>query len=213
MRRKFFERGFTLVELLVVIGIIAVLAAMLAPALAGAKAKGLATACVNNVRQIGLSTQMFEDDHDGRFPQSDHTGASWVGGLLPYGGTKGTYRCPADKNRERLYSFAINDFLLPPLAGAADFSNANGIPNPTDTTVFPECADKYTDSDHFHFALPDEGGYTPLAFEGQVAVKRHQGGANYLFVDGHIDHFSWSIQKMKLTNIGSRFIDPAGHKP
>ena len=97
------KRAFTLIELLVVIAIIAILVALLLPALSSAKAHARSTVCKNQLLQMGLALKMYVDEHQERYPYgispSDPLSfnSSWCAKLLPYypvQWTNAAYHCP-----------------------------------------------------------------------------------------------------------------------
>ncbi len=83
------KRGFTLIELLVVIAIIAILAAMILPALARAKQKAQGIACVNNMKQLQLAWQVYTSENEEYAPlnlnyqNAANAGSGWTGGPFP----------------------------------------------------------------------------------------------------------------------------------
>src|ERR1700744_729444 len=102
------NRAFTLIELLVVIAIIAILAAMLLPALAAAKQRAWTIACTSNMHNISLGLTMYADESNGLYPESGGTipwntidpetqKASWMPQIISYVVNTNVYHCPANR--------------------------------------------------------------------------------------------------------------------
>ncbi len=90
------RRAFTLIELLVVIAIIAILAAMLLPALSRAKESGRRIACLNNLTQLSLAAHLYVDDNQGAYPPRDNT-SRWPNRFYDnYGRNVKILLCPTD---------------------------------------------------------------------------------------------------------------------
>jgi prepilin-type N-terminal cleavage/methylation domain-containing protein/prepilin-type processing-associated H-X9-DG protein len=120
-RRKQRRGAFTLIELLVVIAIIAILASLLLPALARARAQALSTKCQGNLKQMGLGLVMYVQDHRGEYPTDFANGmgtGAWEEDLAPYVNAeddwargKGIFRCPAHRP---VIPAMFNSETLPP---------------------------------------------------------------------------------------------------
>lgn len=215
-----FTFGFTLIELLVVTAIIAVLSALIYPTINMARAKARATQCASGLRQLGAATMLYASENQGALPVTVHQrrqgGISWTMTLQQYAGRTLLFRCPADENKERPFTYVINDFLTPAPAGAPDlnFSVLANLERPAQTCLFLEASPKYINADHFHFSTYVGQAQPEADFSMQVAVERHAGAANYLFADGHLEALTWVQVRDRLALADSRFVDPtAGMQP
>jgi prepilin-type N-terminal cleavage/methylation domain-containing protein/prepilin-type processing-associated H-X9-DG protein len=198
-RRPSARRAFTLVELLVVIGIIALLIAILLPVLSKARQAGNRTKCLANLRSLAVAQTTYAAELKNALVEagdgSYDVQGSWIGLLEPYAGHALIRRCPSDQSPyfdapftdfatpvNRLTSYGINNYVSPthvPL-GVMPFKLISQVPKSSAVIQFVELAEtgNYAVADHIHVQV----FYSPMApqttlnrIAQQMPVGRHGG--------------------------------------
>ncbi|HWX21791.1 MAG TPA: type II secretion system protein [Candidatus Binatia bacterium] len=203
LRQEFFasgcsRRGFTLIELLVVIAILAILAAMLLPALSRAREKAKSAFCLGNLRQWGLATQLYVAGHEDFLPRdgtpspSDNdTNVGWYIQLpqelglpryhdMPWRKNpavepgRSIWVCPANarrSNTNNLFHYCLNEHVNG--TGAANRPVKHSWINRPSAVVW----------------LFDNGKLAAVAQQNNVHTNLHSHGAQFVFLDGHARRF------------------------
>lgn len=216
--------AFTLIELLVTIAIIAVLAALLLPALGKAKESSRSAKCLSNLRQLHLSWQLYIDDHDGVVPDNDSrfdgvywrsTSNSWIGnssaladadttnieqGLLfryDYAKSPGIYRCPSDRSTTQTQPVA-------PRTRSYSMNGSFGGRTNEQQKIFGRISQLTNPVKVFVFVDENEHSIDDAHFLTWAApdnrwvnmpADRHGQSGTFSFADGHTEKWRWRWRK------------------
>ena len=198
------RRAFTLIELLTVIAIIGILAAILIPTVGAVREKARAAQCVSNQRQIAQGMLLFAGDNKNRLP-APFPGQDWIQKISPYiqafnwDSDKSRYiwLCPSDNSGDRWSGYGMSNHLNK--SGGNGFGvTLNVIPNPSRTILLGDVLRNQWDD-----AAPapwHEGGLVvmglrhaggdrerPKQFDSVGQFMAAPGKANVAFLDGHVN--------------------------
>lgn len=195
------HHSFTLIELLVVIAIIAILAAMLLPALSQAREKGRQATCLSNCKQIMLANIMYAEDFDEHLIPGSRIPQAWFSVLAPWLNNTNVLECPSQLTQTytiptagfRLgYGWNYTEFgyrpWTPPTRGWGTVLSQ--VKRPSEIVLIGDCEDLGCRPAHaywnFRYIYKRNATHLP---------RRHSNGGLYGLVDGHAERFHHNLMK------------------
>ena len=201
------NRAFTLVELLTVIAIIALLAAILFPVFAQARDKARGISCVSNLRQMGMALVQYTQDYDGNMPNNDNSGGggrweSTFDMMRPYYKSDQVLICPAATEADKFHIFSDSSRPLCTYSinntywydGTEKTFEKPGMlesafADPSNTVFLGDSKAEGGNAWGFQVTGYQYMATTPITqgsgSQGSFSY-RHRGGANFVFFDGHV---------------------------
>ena len=211
------QRAFTLIELLVVIAIIAILASLLLPALARAKAKAKAIKCLSNEKQIGLGYLLYASDNSDLLPLAAHLGdaapCQWFFEISPYIAKQtasysnlvakaNVVACPSAKlekvfpsstTASQAYGGYGQNYVYLGYLEEADRVKTTKVTKPTETCMNGDGLDPVTGLNWWNYGYLYPPSLPPWGTTKVLPYVRHGKGGNYSWVDGHVSMTSWNV--------------------
>ncbi len=191
-------KGFTVIELLIALAIVAVIAAILFPVFAGVRERGRRTVCQSNLKQIALAMQQYVQDNSGTYPPSPYT---WANAPYFYSKNADIFRCPDHPANEITDQFTLDptkasgsypvDYtynmqrltvFVPPFP-AKTVLGAHEALLSTPATIWFNVDASWSDSEGDHHSRTVPKTSCGREFIGSTL---HSGAGNYSYVDGHV---------------------------
>lgn len=192
--------GFTLTELLIVIAIIAIFAAMLFPIFARARENSRRSSCQSDLKQIGFGILQYAQDSDETLPRiyvADPGYRHWAQIIQPYIKSTQVFDCPSQDYKwtgvfggEKL-SYGMNSYFDPSYGSIGNVILLARLTKVSETVIV-------TESENFRVTFV--GGIFDTASPNRKVEYRHLGLANVLFVDGHVKSMRQDALEAKATS-------------